>query len=110
MSQWCIVLLKCGLNTSGTPPDLTMGRQANISRAHELRRRGAGSLRFLLAVALKRTHQAVEGGRRPEAAKVARRVRGEDRSLTGRGANPRARTGSVGAVTAVDVEDMAGDE
>ena len=30
--------------------------------------------------------------------------------LTGRGANLRARTGSVSGVTAVDVEDMTGDE
>jgi hypothetical protein len=33
----------------------------------------------------------------------------EDRPSTGRGASLRARTGSVSGLTAVDVEDMAGD-
>jgi hypothetical protein len=35
---------------------------------------------------------------------------GKTAPLTGRGANLHARTGSVSSVTAVDVEDMAGDE
>ncbi len=70
----------------------------------------AGSLRFPLAVALKPTCEAVESGRRPDAAKAARRVPQEERPLTGRGASLRARTGSVNGLTAVDVEDMAGDE
>jgi hypothetical protein len=43
-------------------------------------------------------------------AKTATGVPREDRPLTGRGANLRARTGSVSGVTAVDVEDVAGDE
>ena len=38
------------------------------------------------------------------------RVPRENRPLTGRGANLRARTRSVSGFTAVDVEDMAGDE
>jgi hypothetical protein len=69
----------------------------------------AGSLRFPLAVALKPTCEAVESGRRPDAAKAARRVPREDRPLTGRGANLGFRAGSVNGLTAVDVEDMAGD-
>ena len=68
-----------------------------------------GSLGFPLAVALKTTCEAVESGRRPDAAKAARRAAREDRPLTGRVANLRARTGSVSGVTAVDVEDVAGD-
>jgi hypothetical protein len=69
----------------------------------------AGSLRFPLAAAFKPTCEAVESGRRPDAAKAARRVPREARPSTGRGANLRARTGSVSGLTAVDVEDMAGD-
>jgi hypothetical protein len=48
-----------------------------------------------------------------DAANAARRVPREDRPLPGRGANLRARTGSVSGVTTVDVvdvEDVAGDE
>jgi hypothetical protein len=54
--------------------------------------------------------EAIESGRRPDAAKAAGRVPREDRPLTGSGANLRARTGSVSGVTAVDVEDVASDE
>jgi hypothetical protein len=71
---------------------------------------GSFEIPSLWPVALKPTREAVESGRRPDAAKAARRVPREDRPLTGRGANLRARTGSVSGVTAVDVEDMAGDE
>ncbi len=60
-------------------------------------------------MALKPTCEAVESGRRPDAAKAARRVPREDRPLTGRAANLRARKGLV-ALTAVDIEDVAGDE
>jgi hypothetical protein len=88
--------------------------EANAVRMHELRWRGLvtvlGHWDCLCRWRSSRTCEAVESGRHPDAAKPARRAPWEDRLLTGRGPNLRARTGSVSGVTAIDVEDMAGDE